>query len=514
MWWRDEVVYQIYPRSFADSDGDGVGDLNGIRSKLDHLAWLGIDAIWLSPHYPSPNEDWGYDVSDYCDVHPELGTLDDFDALVADARECGIRVVCDLVPNHTSDQHPWFGDASMRDRYVWADPTDGSPPNNWQSNFGGPAWTLDESSGQFYLHHFVPEQPDLNWWNPDVQREFDDILAFWFDRGVAGFRIDVCHMVFKDRELRDNPPATEDDHPRDRARGQRLVYNSNLPEVHELLRHWRKLADARDPQRLLLGETFVTDLDVLLGFYGTGDELHLAFNFRFALGAFEADRLATVVERMEARLRDDCWQVWTGSNHDIGRLATRWCDGDEGKVRCALLMLLTLRGTPVLYTGDEIGLPDGTITRDDLRDPVGLRYWPDLPGRDPCRTPMHWEPGPGAGFTTAGTKPWLPIGDNTAYNVTDQRADPSSTLHFCRDLIAVRRGEADLRRAPYERLDAPEGVWMWRRGASIVALNLSDEEREAAVAGDVVLSTTRDREGDRVDGSVRLRPWEGLLLRR
>jgi len=307
-WWHGGVFYQIYPRSFADSDGDGVGDLPGIISKLDHLAGLGITAVWLSPVTRSPNRDWGYDVSDYRDIDPAYGTLDDLDTLVREAGRRGIRILMDLVPNHTSDQHPWFvdalsgRDAARRGYYVWADPKpDGSPPNNWMSIFGGPAWHLDEASGQYYLHNFEAAQPDLDWWNEDVRREFDDIVRFWWDRGVAGFRIDVCNMMIKDKELRDNPPATEDDPLDQQFMGVRAVYNTDRPEAHDILRRWRALADTYEPERLLIGETNVERLPTLMEFYGNGhDELHGGFNFVFINAPFEAEALRSVVESTEA----------------------------------------------------------------------------------------------------------------------------------------------------------------------------------------------------------------------
>ena len=364
--WRDGVLYQIYPRSFADSNGDGIGDLRGILGRLDHLEWLGIDALWLNPTMPSPNDDWGYDVADYCAVHPDLGTLDDLDALVAAAAERGIGVLLDLVPNHTSDQHEWFVDAASgrdaphRDFYVWADPRpDGGPPNNWLSNFGGSAWQLHESTGQFYLNNFLPSQPDLNWWNEDVRAAFDEVLEFWFARGIAGFRIDVCHAIIKDRELRDDPAATPEDHPLIRERGHKQMFSMNRPEVHDVLRRWRGTADAQDPRRVLVGETYVLDLDSLMPYYGQGeDELHLAFNFLFVHAELDAEALRAVVEGVEQKLPGASWPVYTGSNHDAGRLMTRWAGDDERRARVALMMLLTLRGTPFLYYGDELALPD------------------------------------------------------------------------------------------------------------------------------------------------------------
>ena len=302
-WWRDGVLYQIYVRSFADSNGDGIGDLRGVIEHLDHLGWLGVDGVWLSPVNPSPDLDWGYDVSDYRDVHPDLGDPRTLDELVGEAGSRGIRILLDLVPNHTSDRHPWFvdarssRDAAHRDWYVWADPrADGSPPNNWRSVFGGSAWELDPTTGQYFLHNFLPEQPDLNWWNEQVRGEFDDILRFWFDRGIAGFRIDVANGLIHDPELRDNPAATEDDPPEIRRRGQRQVYNLNRPEVHEIYRGWRTIADGYDPHRILVAETWVFEPEQLARFYGTGDdELHLCFNFSLVFSDFRAEALGGVV---------------------------------------------------------------------------------------------------------------------------------------------------------------------------------------------------------------------------
>jgi alpha-glucosidase len=521
-WWRDGVFYQIYPRSFADSNGDGIGDLRGIVARLDHLQWLGIDGIWLNPTMPSPNDDWGYDVSDYCGVHPDLGTLEDLDALVAAAGERGMRVLLDLVPNHTSDRHPWFldalsgRDARYRDYYVWADPApDGGPPNNWLSNFGGSAWQPHEPTGQYYLNNFLPSQPDLNWWNDDVRDAFDEILRFWFARGIAGWRIDVCHAIVKDRELRDDPAVTEDDHPEVRKLGLKRVFSMNRPEVHDVLRRWRALADAEKPRRLLVGETYVLDLDQLLPYYGAGeDELHLAFNFLFVHSPLDAAELRTVAEGVEQGLPELAWPVYTGSNHDAGRLATRWAGGDERRARVALMMLLTLRGTPFLYYGDEIGLPEVPIDPANALDPVALRTGDASRNRDVCRTPMHWSAEPGGGFTTAEATPWLPFGDLAAHNVAAQRADPMSVLHLVRDLIALRREHPDLRAGSYERLAAPDGAWAWRRGEGFaVALNVADDEAGIdGVRGRVAIATDRGRDGEQVDGTLRLGPYEGVVV--
>jgi alpha-glucosidase len=522
-WWRRAVLYQVYVRSFADSDDDGVGDLAGLLARLDHLAWLGVDALWLSPVMPSPNADWGYDVADYCAVLPEYGSLDDLDEVIAAAGRVGIRVLLDLVPNHTSDHHQWFVearsavDSERRDWYVWADPKpDGSAPNNWVGSFGGPAWSLDAASGQYYLHNFLPEQPDLNWWNDGVGKAFDDIVRFWWDRGVAGFRIDVCNMMIKDAALRDNPPATEDDPFIMQMFGQRPVYNGNRPEVHDVLRRWRTISGEYASPRVLLGETNVDTLENLAAYYGSGDdELHMGFNFPFIEAPFEAPELSDIVARTEALLPPTAWPVWTGSNHDVSRLATRWCGGDPAKVRLALLMLLTLRGTPVLYQGDEIGLTDREFDKDELRDPVGLRFWPYYPGRDPERTPMQWDDGPNRGFTSAGVTPWLPLAD-APVNVAGQRADPDSVLHFVRDLIAFRRRSSDLLSGDYRSPPVGDGLWVFQRGGTLVALNLSPEPRELTVDGSsprtVALSTQRASEGPLTGEVLGLEAWQGVVV--
>lgn len=518
-------MYQVYPRSYADADGDGIGDLAGIVGHLDHLAWLGVDAVWCSPVTVSPNADWGYDVADYCDVDPALGTLGDLDVLVAEAAARGIRIVLDLVPNHTSIDHPWFvearasRDAAHRDWYVWADPAPGGgTPNNWVSTFLGPGWQLDGATGQYFLHSFLPEQPDLNWWNEDVRDEFDRILRFWFDRGVAGFRIDVAHMLVKDAQRRDNPPATEHDHWLEQLRGQRQVYNANRPEVHEVYRRWRTIADTYDPPRLLLGETHVFDIESLASFYGRDDELGLAFNFPFLHADFDAGALRRVVAETEAGLPADAWPVWTASNHDVSRFPTRWCHGDADLTRCALVLLLTLRGTPVLYYGDELGLPDTDVPVDRLRDPVTIAYRPTI-DRDAARTPMPWTSAPGGGFTEAGVEPWLPFGDLDSHNVADQRADPASTLHLVRDLIALRRRLPSLHERAYLSVASAgdDGdAWSYRRGDDVqVVLNLGDAPVVVPVviaAARVALASDRRGEGQVVRDSVEVEGRRALVL--
>jgi alpha-glucosidase len=523
-WWRDGVLYQIYPRSYMDTNGDGVGDLRGIIDRLDHLQWLGVDGIWLDPIMVSPNDDWGYDVANYVDVDPALGSLADADALIDEAAKRGIRVILDLVPNHTSDRHPWFVDAKSgrdaehRDWYVWADPLpDGGLPNNWTMAFDPrqPAWTFDEASGQYYLNQFLPSQPDLNWWNEDVRAAFDAILRFWFDRGVAGFRIDVAHSVIKDRELRDNPPATKEDHWYVQMMGQRSVYNACRPEVHDVLRRWRKLAETYDPPRVLIGETYVLEPEAFAKFYGDGDELNLAFNFMLLHSDFDATQLRAAIEHAEALLPANAWPVWTGGNHDNHRFPTRWCKNDPRQARAALVMLLGLRGTPFLYYGDEIGMIDTDVPPARILDPVGIFHGARM-GRDDERTPMQWTAEPGAGFSAPGVEPWLPYGDYGAYNVAAQRHDPDSILSLTRDLIGLRDALPELRDGAYRTLPPPnDDVWIWRRGErTVVACNLSDEEVDVGLVGvgAIKLSTDRARAGERVDGVMHLAPWEAAIV--
>ena len=521
-WWRHAVLYQIYPRSFADSNDDGVGDLRGITAHLDYVAGLGVDGVWLSPVHPSPNADWGYDVADYEGVHPELGTLADLDALLAEAHRLGLRVLLDLVPNHTSTAHPWFvdartaRDAAHRDWYVWADPKpDGNAPNNWQSSFLGPAWAYDATTGQAYLHHFLDEQADLNWWSADVRDEFDRILRFWFDRGVAGFRIDVCHMIVKDVLLRDNPPADGTEHWMDRLGGQRNEYNACRPEVHDVLRRWRRIGDAYDPPRLFVGETNVMDLEKVASFYGAGDELQLAFNFPFLFADFDADALRAVVEEAEARLPARATPCWTMSNHDVPRYVTRWCHDDPVRARAALVLLLSLRGTAVLYYGDELARADTDVPPEGVLDPVSRKFHPVL-NRDAARTPMPWRDAPGGGFTGASVTPWLPLGDLTAGTVAAEEADAGSALHLTRGLLALRRELADYRDGAYATWPAPPGVWAWRRGERVlVAVHLADGDVTLPdVSGTVRIGTDRGRDGATVDGALTLGPWEAVVIAR
>ena len=502
-WWERGVIYHAYVRSFADSNGDGIGDLPGLTGRLDHLERLGVDAVWLSPTFPSPNADWGYDCADYLDVHPDFGTLADLERLIVEAGRRDLRVMLDLVPNHTSDAHPWFHDPAKRAWYVWRDPRpDGSPPNNWKAAFGGDAWTLDPGSGQYYLHNFLPQQPDLDWWNEDVRAAFDDILRFWLERGVAGFRIDVAHVLVFDRELRDNPPARPTESPAWARVGQWPKYSIGLPDAVEIHRRWRRIAGEVEPEGLLLGETYVQELGELVPYYENGDGLQLCMNFAFLHAPFGAEVLAAVVADTERLLPPGACPVWHASSHDDPRFATRWCDGDEDAIRCALVALLSLRGACILYQGDEIGMEAVPVPPERVRD---------MAGRDPSRTPMVWDDVDGAGFTAPGVEPWLPFGDRSR-NVAAQLDDPGSILSLARDLIALRRHRGLLTGA-YEPVEAPAGVWAFRReGGALVALNLGGTAaRIGGNAGAIVVGTRRERDGERFAGTLELGPREAVV---
>ncbi|MGH7882256.1 MAG: alpha-amylase family glycosyl hydrolase [Candidatus Dormibacteraceae bacterium] len=518
-WWKEGVIYQIYPRSFQDSNGDGIGDLNGIIQRLDYLSWLGVDAIWLNPIMPSPNVDWGYDVSDYTNIHPDFGTLEDFDRLLNAAHTKGIRVVLDLVPNHTSDQHFWFQDARSsrssryRDWYIWTDAKlDGSPPNNWLCCLGNSAWEFDQTTSQYYLHTFHPAQPDLNWWNPEVRQAFDQILEFWYARGIDGFRVDVAQGLIHDRQLHDDPKATKDEL-RFYPFGLLPIYSMHRLERHEIFRYWHQLSSQADPPRMLLAESGILSFPELANYYGNQDEFDLTHNFWFIQASLQASDLSEIVTQVEANFSKVDWPTYTGSNHDAGRLASRWCNGDERKVRCALMMLLTLRGTPILYYGDEIGLSNVEVpdnySHDQLAfDPQAIR--------DPGRTPMPWEPGKGAGFTKAAANPWLPIGQPDSGTVAEQHDQENSILRFARSLTQLRRQLPELRTGNYQQIYLEQGTWAWRRGEQIVvALNLSERDDVIPrIKGEILLSTREDREGELVDGQLNLTAFEGAILRR
>ena len=481
-WWRTAVFYHVYPASFMDANGDGFGDLAGIASRLDHLAGgpdsLGVDALWLSPFYRSPMADLGYDVADHCDVDPRFGTLADFDALLRQAHARRLRVIADFVPNHTSDQHPWFQEARSsrtnpkRDWYVWADPgPDGGPPNNWLSAFprSGAAWTHDPLTGQYYLHSYTPQQPDLNWREPAVVDAMRGVLRFWLDRGVDGFRVDAPHRLMKDPEFRDNPPEVAhlrlDEHLLETARHR----NIDHPDVHGVVRALRETVEVY-PGRVLVGEIGIRNPQRWARYHGTSahDGMQLAFNFAFWGCPWSAQAFREVVERTERIVPSWAWPTYALSNHDISRAATRY--GGE-HMRLAAMMLLTLRGTPFLYYGEEIGMRDVPVLPFQMRDPDG---------RDPCRTPMQWDAGPAAGFTAG--EPWLPVG-RMEQNVAAERADPASLLNLYRALLRLRGECRPLREGSYQGLEAGDAVFAFERRAGedrvFVVLNFGDESVRA-----------------------------------
>ena len=487
------MVYQIYPRSFLDTDGDGVGDLEGIRRRLDHLAWLGVDALWLSPIYPSPMADFGYDVSDYCDIDPIFGNLDLFDQLLAEAHERGLKVMLDWVANHTSDRHSWFiesrsrRDDPKRDWYYWRDGKDGGPPNNWKSAFGGPAWTYDEESGQWYLHLFLREQPDLNWGNSAVVDAMHDTLRFWLERGVDGFRSDVIHLIGKDPLLPDRTGDLADRH---------LVSDHDDARSHPLLRGIREVLDSYEGDRAMVGEVNLRSAGQLAPYYGSGDELHLVFNFSLLFSRWDAARWATRIAEAEvAFASSDTWPVWVLSNHDRPRHRTRF-EGREDRARVAALVLLTLRGTPFLYAGEELGLEDAELSEADLVDP-GLR--------DGCRAPIPWAPDSGHGWAGPPWLPWPP--DAAERSVESLRADGDSVLLLYRRLLVARRQSPALRQGEWRMLPTPEGVLGYERTADgdrrRVLANFYDEA--AVVDG---------HQGWRLEvGTERTGPgrWDGVL---
>lgn len=455
-WWENAVVYQVYPRSFQDSDGDGIGDLAGIASRLDHLEWLGVDALWLSPIYPSPNADWGYDVSDHSAVAPELGALEEFDALLAEAHGRGLRVLMDLVVSHTSIEHPWFRERP--DFYVWDDGPE--PPNNWVAAFGGPAWSLDERTGRLYLHTFYPEQPDLDWGNPEVRAAMGDVIRFWVRRGVDGFRIDAVDAISKDPALRSDPAATEPfplPLPEAAAKLDR-IHSHNYGDVSLALGSLREAAG----EALLIGEVYLPA--PLLGPYLA--HLDAVFSFDLLHAEWTTESLILAVERS----RDAGSVAWVTSNHDFSRVASRW---GEANARAAAVLLLTLGGTAFVYQGEELGMADGPAP-----SPARDRY-----GRDPFRTPMQWEPMPLSGFTEG--EPWLPLADPEGRSVAAQRADPDSVAVLFRRLIALRR-ELE---GPPESIESAPGVLAFKRGDHLVAINATGEERPLPLPGEVVLES-------------------------
>jgi len=521
LWWQRGIVYQIYPRSFHDANGDGVGDLPGILAKLDYLEWLGVDAIWIAPVYPSPMADFGYDVADYVGIHPVFGTLADMERLIEAAHRKNLKVILDFVPNHTSDRHPWFLEARSsrsnpkRDWYIWRDAKpDGSPPNNWLSVFGGPGWTWDETTGQYYCHAFLKEQPDLNWRNPEVRAAMYDAMRFWLDRGVDGFRVDVLYHVMKDENLRDNPPNPDYD-PCDTPYHKLIpAYSTDQPEVHDVVREMRAVLDEYS-ERVLIGEIYLP-IPRLVAYYGKEqDGAHLPFNFQLITLPWEAQRIAAAVSEYEGALPAEGWPNWVLGNHDQPRIASRV---GLAQARVAAILLLTLRGTPTMYYGDEIGMRDRALTPDEYQDPQGKNVGVS---RDPQRTPMQWDSSPHAGFTSG--KPWLPVGvDHRRINVAQQRDDPMAMLSLYRRLIALRSTEPALAIGSYTHVPAETShIFAYLREAKgrrfLVVLNLGHRpgyfSLENFGPGDIVVATDTLREDERVVDRVLLTGDDGVVIR-
>jgi alpha-glucosidase len=522
-WWERGIIYQIYPRSFMDSNGDGIGDLRGIQAQLDYFEWLGVDALWISPIFPSPMADFGYDISNYTDIDPVFGTMDDFDALLADAHRRGLKVLLDYVPNHTSDRHPWFIESRSsrnnpkRNWYIWRDAkSDGGPPNNWLANFGGRAWEWDERTGQYYYHAFLKEQPDLDWRNPEVQQAMLDVMRFWLERGVDGFRVDVMHHILKDPDLRDNPPNPSWKPGHSPYRELLTTYTVDLPEVQDIVAGMRGVLEEYD-DRMMVGEVYLP-VERIMAYYGaSGEGAHLPFNFQLIGLPWQARDIAAAVQRYEALLPSFAWPNWVLGNHDKPRVATRV---GVAQARVAAMLLLTLRGTPTMYYGDEIGMQNVPIPPDQVQDPFEKNV-PGLGlGRDPERTPMQWDGGGNAGFTT-GT-PWLPIGEDfTRTNVAAQRSDPASLLSFYKRLIGLRRAESALAVGDFSCLPAGEDLIAYVRKAGerklLIVLNFGAHPRafdlsELGRSARVLLSTHMDRTAAEVANTMPLRADEGLII--
>jgi len=529
-WWQKGVVYQIYPRSFQDTTGNGIGDLRGIINRLDYLNdgtpnSLGVDAIWISPFYPSPMKDFGYDVADYTNIDPMFGSLDEFDELVEEAHKRNIKIIIDWVPNHTSDEHAWFQESRQdktnpkADWYIWRDAKpDGSLPNNWGSILGGPAWTWDEQRQQYYFHQFDPGQADLNWRNPEVRAAMLDTLRFWLDRGVDGFRMDVVYMIWKHPDMPDQP-IIEGATGRDTADifgRQEQIYSWNYEGTHDHMKSFRAVLDEYD-DKVMIGEIWIP-LEERMAFYGDGDEFHMPFNFdligksSYSDDGLQMEFVRKIVNDYEKYIPEHGWPNYVLGNHDTFRMISRY--GAEN-ARIAAMLLLTLRGTPTMYMGDEIGMQNGDITEDDIHDPQGIRLGIAYT-RDYCRTPIQWDTSDYAGFSTA--KPWLPVThDYETVNVKTQSDDKTSLLSLYKALMWLRKDSSALNIGSYEDKTVSDAVYAYLRRdgdeRKLILLNFSNQEQSFDVqeAGTIVLSTLMNRE-ENVSGTVTLAPHEGIII--
>ncbi|MGE5519623.1 MAG: alpha-amylase family glycosyl hydrolase [Candidatus Dadabacteria bacterium] len=524
LWWQSGVIYQIYPRSFQDSNADGVGDLKGIIQRLDYLKWLGITAIWISPIYPSPMADFGYDISDYTGIHPLFGTMDDFDLLLSETHDRNIKLILDLVPNHTSDLHPWFlesrssRDNPKRDWYIWKDANDdGRAPNNWLSVFGGSAWEWDEHTDQYYYHAFLKQQPDLNWRNPEVQKAMYEVMRFWLEKGVDGFRVDVMWHMIKDEQLRDNP-LNPDYQPHMATYEQLLpVYSTDQPEVHDIVHSMRKVLDEYS-ERMMIGEIYLP-IHKLVTYYGVDRKgAHLPFNFMLLSLPWDAQKIASAVSEYEGALPQHGWPNWVLGNHDQPRITSR-VGLQQAKV--AAILLLTLRGTPTIYYGEELGMTDVPIPFDEVQDPQGLNMPDKNLSRDPSRTPMQWDSNQYAGFSTV--KPWLRISSSyKRVNTESERRDPNSHLNLYRRLIQLRQQEASLTIGNYQPVFADKQCLAYIRQAPgehrfMIVLNLTHRPcyiklENSDINGKVVLATAEELEGTSITDRIQLGGDEGIVV--
>jgi alpha-glucosidase len=523
-WWRTGIIYQIYPRSFQDSNHDGIGDLQGIIHRLPYLTELGIDAIWLSPIFTSPMADFGYDIANYTDVDPLFGDIADLDTLITEAHRRHLKLILDFVPNHTSNQHPWFvesktsRDNPKRDWFIWRPPApDGGPPNNWLSEFGGSAWQFDSKTNQYYYHTFLVTQPDLNWRNPEVCSAMHDVMRFWLKRGIDGFRVDAVWYLIKDNQFRDNPSNPEfrpGELPRDALIP---LYTADLPEVHDAISGMRRVLD-EFPDRVLLGEIYLP-IDRLVSYYGRNlDGVHFPYNFALLTAKWEARSLARLIDEYEAALPPGGWPNWVLGNHDRPRLATR-IGADQARI--AAILLMTLRGTPTLYYGDEIGMEQAAILPDQVRDPFEKNVPGIGIGRDGCRTPMQWDATKWAGFSDAD--PWLPVADNFPHENVDRfRQDKRSLYWLYRSLIDIRRKHVALAEGSYTPLMASGDLLLFCRELRderiLIALNMGPKPIAASfpdkkVLGRVLLSSFSDRQGEEVESSIELRGNEGVVVK-
>ncbi|SEL78525.1 alpha-amylase family glycosyl hydrolase [Parapedobacter koreensis] len=525
-WWKTGVIYQIYPRSFRDANGDGIGDLQGIALQLDYLQWLGIQALWISPFYPSPMADFGYDIANYTDIDPIFGTMADFDHLLQEAHQRGLKVILDFVPNHTSDLHPWFVEskstktAPKRDWYIWHDgKPDGSAPNNWKSVFGGSAWEWDAHTRQYYYHGFLKEQPDLNWRNEAVQEAMYGVMRFWLDKGVDGFRVDVMWHLIKDTQLRDNPvnPDYTDNQP---TYDQLLpVYSTDQPEVHTIVARMRQVTEAYDA-RVLIGEVYLPIQQLMMYYGAQNDGAHMPFNFLLVRLPWQPREIAATIDQYEGALPAEGWPNWVLGNHDNPRIASRV---GEPQARIAAMLLLTLRGTPTLYYGDEIGMRDVAIPAEEIQDPQGLNMPDKDLSRDPCRTPMQWSGGDNAGFSPA--TPWLRIDKRyPRVHVERQRDDPFSMLSLYYKLIQLRNTEPALNKGTYMPVYSNDQLIAYRRDSPdgdsfLVVMNLTPrpcryrQTGEPILSGQVIVATSPELENTHIGENIYLSGDEGIVAR-